>query len=302
MLYPVKVNDLIYSLSLVGGNYYEGDGRRIPDTDASAQTLNTLFVVVKGGNNPFTEQQRSLITGVVQALPERWNVATWGRSTMNVTIIPALTLSPASADFPHEGGGGGIGVTAPAGLGWTAASNADWITVAPPNGGTGNGSVNYTVAANTNTNPRSGTISVAGQTFTARQAAAPPQPPFLLSDEVSGRAATLDSVTFLRDPLAVANLFNLSQDRRTRLMLFAANADLLPGEDISALTAQAEDAAHKVYPLAVEFVGKVSGFGRLTQINVRLPNELTNAGEVLVSISLRGVASNKVLVSISPPQ
>jgi hypothetical protein len=49
-------------------------------------------------------------------------------------------------------------------------SNASWITVTAGASGTGNGSVGYTVAANTGA-ARSGTMTIAGQTFTVNQAA-----------------------------------------------------------------------------------------------------------------------------------
>jgi len=53
---------------------------------------------------------------------------------------------------------------------WTAASNAAWITVAN-NGssGTGNGTVHFNVAGNTGSVARTGTITVAGQTFTVSE-------------------------------------------------------------------------------------------------------------------------------------
>ena len=81
-------------------------------------------------------------------------------------------------------------------------------------------------------------------------------------------------------------------------MLFATGLELLPGENISVVTAQAEDSGHRIYPLTVEYVGKVSGYGWLTQVNVRLPDGLAGAGDVLVSVSLRGAVSNKVIVGI----
>lgn len=81
-------------------------------------------------------------------------------------------------------------------------------------------------------------------------------------------------------------------------MLFALGLELLPGEDISVVTAQAEDSAHNVYPLVVESVGKESSFDWFTQVNVRLPDGLAGAGDVLVSVSLRGAVSNKVIVGI----
>lgn len=84
-------------------------------------------------------------------------------------------------------------------------------------------------------------------------------------------------------------------------MLFAMNVELQPGEDFSIVTAEAEDAQQTVYPLLVEYVGPVPNLNWLSQINVRLPDNIANAGNVLVSIKLRGVQSNKVLVSIRPP-
>ena len=68
------------------------------------------------------------------------------------------------------GGTGSVGVTAGAGCTWSAASNAGWITLTGATGGTGNGSVPYSVAANTGS-ARTGTLTVAGRTFTVNQAA-----------------------------------------------------------------------------------------------------------------------------------
>lgn len=84
-------------------------------------------------------------------------------------------------------------------------------------------------------------------------------------------------------------------------MLFALNVELEAGESLSFITAEAEDAQQTVYPLIVEYVGRVPNFDSLTQINVRLPNNLANAGNVLLSIKVRGVQSNKVLVNTRPP-
>ena len=69
-----------------------------------------------------------------------------------------------------------------------------------------------------------------------------PPPPILQTEENTDLAIALDSVTMLRDPYPLTNNFNFSSDNRTRVMLFAVNLDLLPSENSSALTAQAEDA------------------------------------------------------------
>jgi hypothetical protein len=122
--------------------------------------------------------------------------------------------------------------------------------------------------------------------------------PKLLTEEGTGRAIALDSVTWLRDPFPVVTTNNFSLDRRTRVSLFATHVNLMPFEDTSVITAQAEDSQNRVFPLTVEFVGKVPRFNWLTQLIIKLPDELMNVGEVRVSITVRGTSSNKVPLSL----
>ncbi len=124
--------------------------------------------------------------------------------------------------------------------------------------------------------------------------------PVLLTEENSNRAAAVDSVTLVRDPFPVFTAFNFSADRHTRIILFAANATLLSGETMSAMTAQAEDSQHRIYPLTIEYVGKVPGIDSLTQVIVKLPDELARGGDVWISINLHNAVSNQVLLSIKP--
>lgn len=131
----------------------------------------------------------------------------------------------------------------------------------------------------------------------------PPGAPVLLRELNSPKAVALDSVSMLRDPFPVDSTHNLSSDTRTRLMLFASNVELMAGENASVITAEAEDEFGNVYPLTVEFVGKVPDFDWLTQINVKLPDVLAAFGSfgpdyIWVSISLRGLQSNKGLVRL----
>ena len=129
----------------------------------------------------------------------------------------------------------------------------------------------------------------------------PTPAPILLVEENSTRGIALDSVTWSRDPFSVFTSLPLNADGRTRIMLFAMNVELLPGENFSIVTAQAEDSQQTVYPLIVEYVGNVPNLNWLAQISVRLPDNLANAGSVLVSIKVRGLQSNKVLINIQPP-
>src|SRR5262249_35903750 len=64
--------------------------------------------------------------------------------------------------FPPEGGTGTVAVTAASTCSWTASSGATFITISQGASGTGNGTVQFTVAANTATADRTGTMTIAG--------------------------------------------------------------------------------------------------------------------------------------------
>jgi hypothetical protein len=88
-----------------------------------------------------------------------------------------FSISPSSASIPATGGTGSITVTASdSSCASTATSNAAFITVTSGASLTGSGTVTYSVANNTSTTARTGTITVAGQTFTVNQAGAAPGP------------------------------------------------------------------------------------------------------------------------------
>jgi hypothetical protein len=79
--------------------------------------------------------------------------------------------------------------------GWTATSTAQWISVTAGATGMGNGSVSYSVAANTG-GARSGTVTIAGQTFTVNQAAGTQSCSYLVAPanqqiDASGGVATV---------------------------------------------------------------------------------------------------------------
>jgi len=124
--------------------------------------------------------------------------------------------------------------------------------------------------------------------------------PVLLTEEDSDRALALDSVTLLRGPFRLANEHNFSADKRTRVTLFARNVDLLPGESSSIVTVQAEDSQHVVHELTVESVARTKNYNWMTQVVVRLPDELAGAGDVLVSLKVRGVETNRARMTILP--
>lgn len=125
-----------------------------------------------------------------------------------------------------------------------------------------------------------------------------PPPLLILTEENTDQAIALDSVNMLRDPFALTTAFNFSSDQRTRIMFFAINADLLPGENSSAVTCQIEDAQQMNHPATVEFVGKVPDFNWLTEVVIKLPDSLVGNGDVFISITLHGQTSNKARIKI----
>jgi hypothetical protein len=81
-----------------------------------------------------------------------------------------FTISPTGQTIAFTGGSGSVSVTASrSDCAWTATSGAPWISVTSGSSGTGSGSVGFSVAENTTTSPRTGTITVAGTPFTVEQ-------------------------------------------------------------------------------------------------------------------------------------
>ncbi len=86
-------------------------------------------------------------------------------------LVCTYTLSATEQSVPAAGGVmNSVTVTAPAGCSWTATSNDSFVTISSGASGNGDGSVVFSVAENTAVTARTGTITIAGQTFTVRQA------------------------------------------------------------------------------------------------------------------------------------
>src|SRR2546425_6132021 len=95
-----------------------------------------------------------------------------GNYTLGLSVLSSgctYLISPMSQPFSANGGSGSVNMTAPTVCSWGAASNASWISVTSGSIGNGNGTVNYSVAANTSSAVRTGTLTIADQTFTVTQ-------------------------------------------------------------------------------------------------------------------------------------
>ena len=97
------------------------------------------------------------------------------------------SINPTSRSHGSGAETGSVNVTTSSGCTWTATSNASWIAIVScgpmdldgnraadnPGGFTGSGYLCYSVPANPGPNSRTGTITIAGKTFTVTQASPP---------------------------------------------------------------------------------------------------------------------------------
>jgi hypothetical protein len=92
--------------------------------------------------------------------------------THTVTQSTPCTYSiNASSQSLNKGAqkGKDIAVSASTGCAWTAVANDSWITITSGASGSGDGTVKWTVSQNTGNSPRTGTMTIAGFTFTVTQ-------------------------------------------------------------------------------------------------------------------------------------
>jgi len=122
--------------------------------------------------------------------------------------------------------------------------------------------------------------------------------PVLLTATSSDRAVALELTTFIADPFPITNTFLSEGRNRTRVVFFGKDLGLLSGEGVGAITAEAEDAAHVKYPLRVEFVTPLPELPGINQLVIRLTGDLEDAGNVLVTIKVHGLTSNKARIIV----
>jgi C1A family cysteine protease len=109
------------------------------------------------------------------AYSELGTVVNFGDYTLRYTGSScSYSLAPSSQSLSQSTGSGSVTVTSQSGCAWTAVSNSGWITVTSGSSGTGNGTVNYSVTAYTGAKSRSGSLTIAGKTFSVTQAGVPP--------------------------------------------------------------------------------------------------------------------------------
>ena len=97
--------------------------------------------------------------------------------TYNVQFVstPGSTctfaISPAEQLFVSGSGTGSVSLATQSACTWSASSNATWLTITSSPIGSGNATINYSVADNPDTARRAGILTVAGQTLDVLQGA-----------------------------------------------------------------------------------------------------------------------------------
>jgi hypothetical protein len=79
------------------------------------------------------------------------------------------SMSPSSQSFDSSGGNGTVDIVSGSGCSWSASADAGWISIDSGGSGSASGTIRYSVSANPDSDSRSGTISVQGDSFTVYQ-------------------------------------------------------------------------------------------------------------------------------------
>ena len=141
----------------------------------SATANDSWITVTSGGSGSGNGSAGFNVAANPNASP-RTGTLTIASQTFTVSQAAAactITLNPASQPMAGGGGSGSTGVMAPTGCAWTTVNNTvSWLTITGGATGNGNGTVTYTAFANPTALPRSGTLTIGGQTFTVNQAGA----------------------------------------------------------------------------------------------------------------------------------
>ena len=177
----VSVGSSSFQLPVAGASASNGSCTVYSDGSSISSLGNELTVTL---NISFAPQVSGTVRITAQADGPGTNT---GRIPVGAWTVPGsgclFTFAPSAQSFGQAGGSGQVAVTASTGCSWTALSTASWLTLSPSNpSGSGGGTVNFSVAANSTGAPRTGFVMVGGQAFPVRQGG-----PFVISTLAGGQ-------------------------------------------------------------------------------------------------------------------
>jgi hypothetical protein len=137
----------------------------------TAVSTSSWITVTQGASGTASGQVGYSLTGNTGA-PRTGTLTIAGLTFHVLQDSPAFSLNPPSATAGVNGGNGTVSLTTPTlQSSWMAKSNVSWVTIpTASSSGSGSASISYTIAANPTNAPRTGTLTVAGLTFTVTQA------------------------------------------------------------------------------------------------------------------------------------
>ena len=168
-----------YSLSPTSQTFSYGGGTGSVGVTASSGSCswtavgNAAWITVTSGGSGTGNGAVSYSVSANTDTSDRTGTMTIAGQVFTITqsgVPCTYSLSSTSQVFNSTGGSDNVNVKASSNnCIWTVVSNAAWIAVTSGGSGTGNGKVTYSVSANTGTSVRTGTMTIAGQTFTVTQ-------------------------------------------------------------------------------------------------------------------------------------
>lgn len=122
----------------------------------------------------------------------------------------------------------------------------------------------------------------------------PEDAPFLVSQSDSTRALAINRTR--GKSATLSRIF--PSGGNTTITFFVSNLDLLPNDDRRAFRADLQDANRKRYPLEVVAFEPLPEKPWVYALTVRFSEKIGNVGDALIRINFRGVASNRVRISV----
>ncbi|MEO8049724.1 MAG: BACON domain-containing carbohydrate-binding protein [Acidobacteriota bacterium] len=130
------------------------------------------WVVPSGASSGTGPASITLVVAAAAGVPRSANISVAGITvTINQMATCSYAISPGGQGFTASGGIGAVTVTAPVGCAWSASNTLPFVSFNGASSGSGNGVVNFFVAANAGAG-RSGTFTVAGFSFDVEEQAA----------------------------------------------------------------------------------------------------------------------------------
>ena len=138
---------------------------------------NAPWIVINSGNSGNDNGNGTVSYTILQNVNGATRVGTISVAGQTQTITQdtsatcSFSISPSNDSFAPNGGTGRVDITTSTTCNWTALSNDSWIVIISGSAGVGNAPVLYSVMPNA-ASSRTGTLTVAGFTFTVTQLAA----------------------------------------------------------------------------------------------------------------------------------